>query len=512
MNHANIIISKAEVDASRMAVRFGQQTLTYGKLVAESEALSIGLRRAGINKTDRVMMYAENSIEHLVVYHALARIGAIFAPVHPDFRAQELDYAISNAQPKLIITSAQLLPAVESALQKDSLRSEIVILCEEGVELPLENYRKFSDLRSEAGKLPPEDLEPDHPLLICYTSGTSSLPKPVLRSHGSETWSAQRYSESWGFTSDDSILVAMSLSWVYGLSSLCQTALATGATVVIDKKFSPTRTLELMHRGEVTAFAGTTSMYSMMLNILQERSFDTTSMRKLFLGGEPRNETVISQIESRFGLRLCEGWAMTESFPVLAIHPQLDLMAPSASLGRAVPDVEIRLVDESGMDVGEGEPGEALVRSQGDFLGYYNEPGLTEERRTKDGWIRTGDFLSRSADGYFKFVSRKSELIIRGGVNISPAEIESAICEHPDVSDAIVVGLPDQVLGEVVTALITTCAGKIVNEVILKEFLELRIAKFKVPAFIITIDEIPRGTTGKKNRAKAKEIAVSVQP
>lgn len=512
VNHANLIISQAESNGARAAVRLGRFALTYKQFVNESSALAAGLRRAGVSELDRVMMYADNSVEHLITYHACARLGAVFAPVHPEFRSQELVYALKNARPEIVITNSRLLGDLESAMHEAGHVAEVVILngSDDAPSFDITGaYRNYVDLHSLKDTLPPLDVEACHPLLICYTSGTSSLPKPVLRSHGAETWSAKSYGQAWGFDRDDSILVAMSLSWVYGLSSLSQTALATGATVVIDKKFSPTRTLELMDAHAITAFAGTTSMYSMMLNILQERSFDTSSMRKLFLGGEPRNEVVISAIEQRFGLRLCEGWAMTETFPALAIHPVHDLSAPQACLGRAVPGVEIRLVDEDGAEVEADLPGEALIRSPGDFLGYYNEPGLTNERRTRDGWIRSGDFMSRSADGYFRFVSRKSELIIRGGVNISPAEIESAVSEYPDVLDSIVVGLPDPVLGEMVVALVTWRGQELDNDVI-KAFLEARIAKFKVPAYVLVIEEIPRGTTGKKNRTEAKTLALSL--
>lgn len=489
----------------------GEQTLTYGDFAARSSSYSLGLQALGVVTSDRVMMYAENCIEHLLMYHAVARLGAIFTPVHPEFRSRELEYAVGNSTPKVIITNDSLVGDVTKSLQVNGLSATILLVGDRSSELHSSFYPSIETL-PRCGESPPVIVDPDAPILISYTSGTSSLPKPVLRSHGAEAWSARAYAKAWGFEPEDSVLVAMSLSWVYGLCSLAQTALSTGATVVLDRKFSPTRSLELMQAGRVTAFAGTTSMYSMMLNVLADNDFKVAGVSKLFLGGEPRNEAVIERVENFFGLRLCEGWAMTETFPALAIHPVLDVSAPVGSLGRPVDGVEIRLVDDVGADVDDGKAGEAWIRSPGNFLGYLNESELTKERRTEDGWVRSGDIVAKDQDGYYTFLSRKSELIIRGGVNISPAEIESALGTHPSISDSIVFGVPDPVLGESVCAFVIWRDGAAPDSLAdLQFYLEARVAKFKIPSVLFNVDDIPRSTTGKKNRSKAREIAINLQ-
>jgi acyl-CoA synthetase (AMP-forming)/AMP-acid ligase II len=436
-------------------------------------------------------------------------MGAVLAPIHVSFKIRELTYAISNSRPKIIVTTTDLLDTISAALVETGHQAKIAIL--DAVNEVPAGYLRFSDLLVEEGTYPPADFAPEQPLLISYTSGTTSLPKPVLRSHGAETWSAEAYRKAWGFESGDRLLVAMSLSWVYGLCSLSQSAFAAGATVILESKFSPTRTLELIAAREVTAFAGTMSMYAMMLNKLKEYPYDTSALRKAFLGGEPRNEVVVAAMEERLNLRLCEAWAMTETFPALAIHPERDRNAPVACLGRVVPGVEIRLVDSEGKDVPEGQPGEAWVRSPGNFLEYSDEPELTATRRTPEGWIRSGDLLRRDAEGYYIFVTRQSEIIIRGGVNISPAEVESAICAHPEIADAIVVGVPDEVLGETVAALVTARTAEALDLQAVTSFVSERIAKFKVPSALFQVGSIPAGTTGKKNRAEARRIAIAMQ-
>lgn len=508
MNHAEVVLSCARTDPDRIAVRMGDATLSYAALARSSEMLATGLQRAGVVEGERIVVFAENRVECLTVYHAAARMGAVLAPIHVSFKIRELTYALSNSRPRIVMTTTDMLDTIVPALGAAGHSATIVILDDAGV-VPTGSL-KFSDLLVEDGGFPPKDFPAEQPLLISYTSGTTSLPKPVLRSHGAETWSAHAYRDAWGFAPDDKLLVAMSLSWVYGLCSLSQSAFASHATVVLEPKFSPTRTLELIAAKEVTAFAGTMSMYAMMHSKLKEQDSDTSALRKAFLGGEPRNETVVTAMEARLGLRLCEAWAMTESFPALAIHPERDRHAPTGSLGRVVPGVEMRLVDSDGNDVADGLPGEALVRSPGDFLGYSDEPDLTATRRTAEEWIRSGDLLRRDPDGYFIFVTRQSEIIIRGGVNISPAEVESAICAHPDIADAVVVGIPDEVLGETVAALVTARTTDLIDLAAVTAFVAERIAKFKVPSRLFQVAVIPAGTTGKKNRADARGIAIAL--
>lgn len=508
MNHAELVLSNARSHPDRVAIRMGARALTYGELARLSELLAVGLQGAGVGKGDRIVMFAENAIECLAVYHAAARMGAVFAPIHVSFKIQELTYAISNSRPKVIITTTDMLDTLAGALAATGHATTLVVLDETNA-VP-SGCIPFSALSSTPGTFPALDFALEQPLLISYTSGTTSLPKPVLRSHGAETWSASAYREAWNFERDDLLLVAMSLSWVYGLCSLSQSAFSAGATIVLEPKFSPTRTLELIDAREVTAFAGTMSMYAMMHNIMSVRSFDTSALRTAILGGEPRNEVVVAAMEERLNLRLCEAWAMSESFPALAIHPTRDRDAPIASLGRLVPGVELRLVDKDGSDVPDGEPGEAWVRSPGGFLGYSDEPELTAARLTPDGWVQSGDLLRRDADGYFTFVTRLSEIIIRGGVNISPAEVESAICAHPHIADAVVVGVPDNVLGETVAALVTARTSDPVDLASVTAFVAERIASFKVPSLLFQVDSIPAGTTGKKNRTEARVIAIAL--
>ena len=502
MNHANIVAAHAESIGQKVAVQMGERSLTYRRLADESQALASGLAELGVAQGDRIIMFAENAPEHFVVYQAAARLGAVFTPVHTSFKTRELGYAIRNASPQVIFTDLALLDLVRSSAEAAGTSPVFVLLSGED-----NSARQYHELLAFEADFAPRDLSAEHPLLISYTSGTTSMPKPVLRSHAAETWSAEHYREAWGIDEDDRVLVVMSLGWVFGLCTLSQTAFAAGATIILERQFSPTGALAAFERERITAFAGTMSMYAILLNVLKERTYDTSSLRKLFLGGEPRNESIVEEVERRLRLRLCEGWALTETFPVLAVHPIRDREAPPAILGRLVEGVKLRLVDDAGEDVPNGQPGEAWISSPGSFLGYNNEPDLTATRLSEDGWIRSGDLLRRDDQGYYSFVTRLGDMIIRGGTNISPSEIESAICAHPGAADAIVVGLPDPTLGETVVALFTTASGERLDAEEIRTFLGENVAKYKVPTWLFQVAEMPSGTTGKKDRAAAKIIA-----
>jgi long-chain acyl-CoA synthetase len=507
MNHADLVLSVAQTDGNHTAVQTEGEVLSYAEFAQSSEELGAGLLRANVRISDRVMMFAHNTVEHYLVYHALARIGAVFCPINSAFRGSELVYAITNSSPVLAVVSKSLLPEFELAVAKARHEVRIFILDPDGEAA---GRRCLDELRLPGVACPPVDVAPEHPLLICYTSGTTSMPKPVLRSHGAETWSAHGYRQGWGFDESDRMLVALPLSWVYGLCTLSQTMFAARATIVLDRKFSPTRTLNLLSTREATAFAGSMSLYAMMLSIMKQGQFEFPGHYKLYLGGEPRNEVAVAEVEKLFDQRLCEAWATSETFPTMTVNPVRDRDAPKGSLGKVVPGVEVRLIDADGNDVPDNTPGEAIVRGPGDFLGYYREPRLTADRCDAAGWIYSGDLLSRDSDGYYTFITRRSELIIRGGTNISPAEIESAICAHPAVADAVVVGLPDEVLGEQVIALVIPSGEAEFEATAVQAFLGERIARFKVPSGIYSIEAMPAGGTGKKNRSEARKLAESL--
>jgi long-chain acyl-CoA synthetase len=505
MNLAELVLVHAYHNPDRIAVRKGAQSMTYGELKAESDRVAVGLRERGVRRGDRVMMFSENTAEFLVSYNAVARLGAIFVPVHPSFQTDELDYVLANATPQAVIAEPDLLARL--------VRSEsphlpaIQIVLGPGIG----NVTRYDRLgRDTSATVGIEDMAADDPVLICYTSGTTDRPNPVTRSHDHEIWNAQTYSDVNDYRADDIALVTMPLSWVWGLSTTCQGLLSVGAAVVLHTEFEAGATLDEIEHSGITLFAGTMSMFTAMLSALNERPRDLASLRRLYRGGEPRNNEVARHFEVLTGLPLNDAYATTEAAPILAVDPVRDPTPPMGTAGRLVPGARIRLVDEYGTDVPIGEVGEAWLGGRGIMLGYWNEPALTADRLTSDGWFRSGDLMIQDSAGYYFVVGRSGDVIIRNGAKIAPAEIESALTSLPGVRDAVAVGVPDEEFGESIATFVVLDPGCIVSVDDVYAQLSDRIARFKLPGDIRFVEELPLRRNEKRDRKYLRQYAFDV--
>jgi long-chain acyl-CoA synthetase len=354
------------------------------------------------------------------------------------------------------------------------------------------------------------EVPDDDGLLLCYTSGTTASPKPVLHSQRSEIYNATTYADVWNLGPGDKGIVCMPLAWVYGLSTTTAAMLVSGATVVLLDRFHPVEVVDAIEAHGATAMWGTMSMYTKLLEVIKQRSgVDLSTLRVVNNGGEPCPPPMVREFEEYTGLQLLGSYATSEARPIMVVRPG-DLTAPEGTAGQIVPGAAIKLVAEDGSEVPAGEPGHALVRCPGMMSEYYREPELTAERLTEDGWLRTGDLLQYDAAGYWYVVGRQSEMIIRSGVNIAPVEIESALAAHPDVADVAVVGVPDSRSGEAIRAVVVAgdCPPAAEN---LKSFLADQIAAFKVPQQFVFVDELPRTDRGKLDRAALKRAAAPVK-
>ena len=268
--------------------------------------------------------------------------------------------------------------------------------------------------------------------------------------------------------------------------------------------------LDEVERSGGTLFAGTMSMYVGLAGALQHRDADLSSLRRLYRGGEALLSAVVEVLERRTGVRLNDGYATTEVAPVLAVDPVRHVRPPAGTAGRLVPGARIRIVDEAGNDVVPGEVGEAWLGGPGLMLGYWDQPDLTAERVTADGWFRSGDLLREGPDGYFFVIGRSSEIIIRNGARVAPAEIEAALADLPGVADCATVGVPDEDFGESIVAFVVVQAGCLVTVDDLYVYLADRIARFKLPTDIIVMDALPQRHNSKRDRLALRELALEL--
>lgn len=512
MNLAELVVRHADAHPGHSALVFGDQNITYADYKQIAGRLAAAMLERGVRRGDRVLYYSRNNPEYFLTYTAAAWIGVIFAPVHHGFKRNELEYVASNAQARLAFVEEHLLPEYwELTRTVEHLPTDVVVVraVPKGSGTPGAVGELFEDFIA-VGDTPPDivELPGEAPVLICYTSGSTSKPKPVLRSHRGEIWNAETYHEYWDIRRSDVALMALPLSWVYGLSTLGQALLAAGTTIHILTHFNPVAVIDAVTRHGITLFGGTNTMYVKMLDVHDKHGGDFGSLRNCYIGGELSNPATVERFENLIGSRLWQGYAATEAAPVVLTDPRSDAGAPLGTVGRLVPGAEIKLVDDLGVEVPSGEPGEAFFRCPGSMLEYYREPVLTRERVTEDGWFSTGDLVVER-DGYYFVVGRKIDMIIRGGSNIAPAEVESVLTNLPGIIDAVVFGVPDLEYGEQVAAAITTNGEPQLSDEALMAQLAQHLAGFKIPRRYFRNLPLPEGKTGKRDRRAIREYVLA---
>jgi long-chain acyl-CoA synthetase len=508
MNLFDLIQAHAEAGPDRPALVYQRATITYAQLIDSARRVSATLRARAVKPGERVLMYSPNTPEYLSVYLGCAHAGAVFAPVNTAFRAREMRYVLANACADIAFVNARVLGQFRelSAGIGDAPRQVIDFEDVDAVgEDGLGAFLRV--LGTDADASPALDCDANHGALVCYTSGTTSTPKPVLHSHASELFAAMGYVAAWRMQRTDRGLVTLPLAWIYGLSSASLALLSSGATVVLMTHFNPEKALEAIEERRATVFFGSMSMYVKMLDVLRQRDFDLSSLRLCTNGAEPCPEASVRAFEERAGIKLTNAYALSEARPVIAEDP-LDESAPAGTCGRLVPGAAVRLLDGDGQEVKSGEAGEAYVRCPGMLSSYFREPQVTGQRLSPGGWLRTGDLLRRDAHGYYFVVGRTGDMIIRSGVNIAPAEIEAALLEHADVSQAVVIGVPDTASGQAIVAFVVPSSGVELGEEVLRTHLASRIAQYKMPQKFVVQPDLPIGPSGKLDRAMLKSDAL----
>lgn len=509
MNLFDLLNRSVESDPNRLAVLFENRAITYSQLMSAALRVSERLRSAGVKPGARVLMYAPNCPEFLSVYLGCAHAGAIFTPVNTAFRAREIAYVLENAGAEVAFVHAKVFDQFREHSVGARGQPQLIIkfdAADESYGTEFFGQPAGNDSMLRSSPPPAFDCPSDHGALLCYTSGTTSTPKPVLHSHGSEIYAAMAYVAAWRMERTDRGLVTLPLAWIYGLSSASLAQLTAGATIILMTHFNPERALETIEETKATIFFGSMSMYVKMLDVLERRDFTLSSLRLCTNGAEPCPDASVRAFETRTGLRLTPAYALSEARPLIAQDPE-DAAAPAGTCGRLVPGAAVRILDSWGKPVATGEVGEAFIRCPGMLTAYFGEPEITQQRLSAEGWLKTGDLVSRDASGYYFVVGRTGDMIIRSGVNVAPAEIEEALLEHAGLSQAIVVGAADATSGETIVAFVVPRAGASIEEEQLREHLSVRIAQYKVPQKFVVRSNLPTNVSGKLDRAALKALA-----
>jgi long-chain acyl-CoA synthetase len=477
--------SHAEKQPSKAAVLTAEHGITYAELDISVTWLARYLLDRGLRPGDRVAIHWSNSIETVQLLLAAFRAGLVAVPINLRLKAPEIAYIFQHSSTRICFSEPALAAVAEEA--RSGCGPEIVT--------------QFPAVTTNPRPLP--EVDPAQSAIILYTSGTTARPKGVTHTHRSLFETALIW-VSIPIGPDDTLLPVTQLTHASGLDHLL-IALHQGATLVLLRAFDPATALDLMERFRCTNIWGLPAMLKFVVEEQARRPRDLSSILSAGAGGDSVPAALQRRFQEVFAVQLREGYALTESCPV-TFNRLAEVRI--GSIGPAAPGVSIRLVDLHGHDVAAGETGEILVRSPANCVGYWNDPDATA-RLFDDGWLHTGDLASRDEGGYYWFKGRIKQLIIRGGSNISPQEVEEALHQHPAVLEAGVVGAPHAVCGEVPVGGVALRAGHSVSEDQLRTHARKLLADYKVPDRIFFLAELPKSLTGKVDRRSLRNILIA---
>jgi fatty-acyl-CoA synthase len=509
-------------DLERVAARFAARPalvsrhqevrLTYAELDAAVDAVASELLRFGIAAGDRVGIWAPNCAEWVLVQYATAKVGAILVNINPAYRSHELEYVLHQSGVRLLF-SASAFKSSDYAAMVDEVRGGLDAL-ERAVFVDREEWQEFAgaavDREAIASRI--AGLAFDDPINIQYTSGTTGFPKGATLSHHNILNNGFFVTELLGLTEADVTCLPVPFYHCFGMVMGNLGTLSHGGCVVIPApSFEPRATLEAVAAEGVTSLYGVPTMFIAMLDHEDFASFDLSSLRTGIMAGSPCPIEVMKKVVERMHMSevaICYG--MTETSPV-STQTRVDdpLERRVGTVGRVGPHVEVRVIDPaSGLVVQRGVAGELCTRGYSVMLGYWEDPERTAEAVDRAGWMHTGDLATMDDEGYLNIVGRSKDMVIRGGENVYPREVEEFLYTHEDIADVQVVGVPDVRYGEELCAWVIARPGATLDEDAVRDHCRGRLAHFKVPRYVIFTDEFPMTVTGKVQKFKMRETSI----
>ena len=486
MTNLAAVLSDARADhPDRAAIRQDDLKLTYAGLADAAGQIATLLREEGVAPGDRVAVMLPNVAAFPVVAYGVLAAGAVLVPMNPLLKGREVEHYLGDSGAALIF--AWEPSAGEAAKGAATTGARVIPVADADAATVRSGVEPTLDWA---------DKDDGDDAVILYTSGTTGTPKGAQLTHGGLRRNAEITARTLiGTGPGDVVMGCLPLFHVFGLTCGLNAALGSGACLTLLPRFDAGKALAMISRDHVTVFEGVPTMYSAMLHHPDQANADMSSLRVCVSGGAALPVEVLRAFEAAFGCMILEGYGLSETSPVASFnHP--DQERKPGSIGTPVEGVRMRCVDASGSDVPDGEVGEIAIRGHNVMRGYWGRPEATAEA-IPDGWFRTGDLAKVDSDGYFFIVDRKKELIIRGGYNVYPREIEEALYEHPAVAEVAVVGIPDESLGEEVGAAVALKAGHTATPDELRAFAKERVAAYKYPRVVWLVDELPKGPTGK---------------
>jgi long-chain acyl-CoA synthetase len=483
-NLAQNLLDTAAKEGPHPALRMDDAHLSYDEFRDAALRVAAAITTRGIEPGDRVGMVLPNVLSFPIVFYGALLAGAAVVPMNPLLKAREVEYYLRDSGARLVVTGEQSAGPVSEAAATVGIEAVTVapampdaLLADEPLEAPI-------------------DRADDDTAVILYTSGTTGQPKGAELTHAGLNSNARTTQETLLEGSpDDVIMGCLPLFHVFGLTCSLNAGVLAGSTLTLIPRFDGGKALSVVERDGVTVFQGVPTMFSAMLHQPDAADHDVSSLRLCVSGGSAMPVEVMRSFEETFGCIVLEGYGLSETSPVASFnHPHAE--RKPGSIGTPIRGVELRLVDDEGSDTPAGEVGEIAIRGENVMKGYWNRPEDTATA-IPDGWFRTGDLARQDEDGYFFIVDRKKEMIIRGGYNVYPREIEEALYEHPAVAEAACIGIKHPDLGEEVAAAVALKPGASAEVDELQAFVKERVAAYKYPRHLWVVDALPKGPTGK---------------
>jgi fatty-acyl-CoA synthase len=501
-------------DGEALVVPYQGVRLTYTEFAAAVDRVAKGLLALGLNPGDRIGIWSPNNAEWVLVQYATARIGAILVNINPAYRTSELEYALNQSGCRFLISAPEFLTSnyremvAEVAPKVPSLERTLFLESDDWDELLAGGETVPQSCLEEIAA----GLKPDDPINIQYTSGTTGFPKGATLSHVNILNNGFFVGEMCRYTADDKVCIPVPFYHCFGMVLGNLACTTHGATIVVPgARFLPDAVLQTVSQERCTSLYGVPTMFIAALEHPEVDQYDLSTLRTGIMAGSPCPVEVMKRVISDFNMtEVTIAYGMTETSPVSTqTAPDDDIERRVATVGRIHPHVKVKIVDpESGRTLERGESGELCTAGYSVMLGYWNDLERTAEAIDADGWMHTGDLATMDDDGYVNIVGRIKDMIIRGGENVYPREIEEFLYAHPDVVDAQVIGVPDVKFGEEIMAWVVRREGAELTGEELTDYCRGKIAHFKVPRHIKFVDEFPMTVTGKVQKFRMRESAI----
>ncbi len=488
---SQILHRRALLSPDNKALTFGDRTLSYAQLSDRVKRLAAALQSQGIEAGQVVGYLGLNHSALLETFFAASTIGAVFLPLNFRLTAKELTFIINDASVNTLLVDDELYPTI------NPVRAELCCQRYIGVESAEGEDDLYSDLieaSQPVARCHPTDA--DETALMMYTSGTTGLPKGVMLTHNNLNWSTLNLTIEIGFLASDVNLICAPLFHIGALNVTTLGTLFAGGHVIVMKSFDPAQTLNLIESHRVSTMFGAPAMFQFMAQQPQFESTDLSSVRVFLVGAAPVPKSLLDIYNAR-DIYLCHAYGLTEAAPLVLILGAEYRNSKIGSAGKPPLFTDVRLVDTSNKPVPTGVKGEIVVRGPNVMKGYLNRPDAMKTTIDEDGWLHTGDVAYQDEDGFFYICDRLKDMIISGGENVYPAEVESVYTAHEAVAEVAVIGTPDDKWGEAVTAIVTLREGHSLTLEQLRDYGSQHLARYKLPLQLHIMEQLPRNPAGK---------------